>query len=100
MLSPEMHKPTNHTVDEGGCGCCGILEIFCAAPQVLGLYENLVMGQSLMVNHFIFILNKKVKFTCDPSTRGVEGSAGVVGRGTCGEGPYGGMPYCMNYTNH
>jgi hypothetical protein len=20
----EMHKPMNHTTDEGGCGCCGI----------------------------------------------------------------------------
>jgi hypothetical protein len=24
MLSLEMHKPMNHTVDGGGCGCCGI----------------------------------------------------------------------------
>jgi hypothetical protein len=24
MLSLEMHKPMNHTVDGGGCDCCGI----------------------------------------------------------------------------
>jgi hypothetical protein len=23
MLSLEIHKLTNHTIDGGGCGCCG-----------------------------------------------------------------------------
>jgi hypothetical protein len=39
-----------------------------------------------MVNHFIFVLNEKEKFTCDPSMCGVEGSDGVVRQGTCGSG--------------
>jgi hypothetical protein len=30
----------------------------------------------------------------------VEGSTGVVGRVTCGGGPYGDMSYFMNYINH
>jgi hypothetical protein len=34
------------------------------------------------------------------SPRGVEGSAGVVGRGTYGGGLYAGMPYDTNYINH
>jgi hypothetical protein len=53
-----------------------------------------------MVNHFISILNKKEKFTCDPYACGVEGLGGVVGRGTCGSGPYEDMSYYMNNIIH
>jgi hypothetical protein len=50
----------------------------------------------MKVNHFISVFNKNEKFTCDSSLCGVERSEGVVGRGTCGGGPYGDMLYCMN----
>jgi hypothetical protein len=42
-----------------------------------------------MVNHFIFVLNKKEKFNYDPSACGVEGSDHVVGQVNCGIRPYG-----------
>jgi hypothetical protein len=49
-----------------------------------------------MVNHFISVLNKKDKFTCDPSACGVEVSNVVVGRVNCGGELYGDMSYFMN----
>jgi hypothetical protein len=53
-----------------------------------------------MVKNLNSNLNKNDKFTCDASGCGVKGSPNAVGRGIYDGGPYGDLPYCMNYVNH